>query len=346
MKSGRKEAARRQARRFTRRALLLGAGQLGLFGVLVWRLHRLQVVEAPKFALLADENRINVQLLPPGRGLIFDRFGEPVADNVDTYRVLVVPDLTPDMEGSLERLSRIVPVSQAKRERVLRIARRQSPYLPIVVADNLSWRQFAQVNVLAPALPGIQTDILPLRRYHRAYAMAHIVGYVGAANKQEVNDDPVVRLPGFRIGKAGVERGFEHWLRGEAGNVKLEVDAHGRAIRRLEEIDSEQGRELVLTVDAEIQTKAMARLSEERRASVVALDVRNGEVIAMASTPSFDPNRIVFGLTADYWKELADAADDPLTFKAVRGQYPPGSTFKMVTALAGLEAGAIDTETR
>lgn len=338
-------ALKRQRRRFTRRALMLGAGQVGLFGLLGWRLHQLQVEEAPKYTLLSDENRINVQLLAPARGAIVDRFGQPVANNLETYRVLLIPDLTRSVGESLDRLEAIIPVGPATRARAIRLATRQSAYIPIVIANKLTWQQFAQINVLAPQLPGIQTDILPVRRYHNGHAMAHIVGYVGAASKSEIHDDPVVRLPGFRVGKSGVERGFEEQLRGEAGNVKLEVDAYGRAIRKLDREDSEGGRELVLTIDQELQEKTMERLSGERRASVVALDVRNGEVIIMASTPSYDPNMLVDRLSADGWRNLAKAVDDPLTNKALRGQYPPGSTFKMVTALAGLEAGAIDTRT-
>lgn len=340
-----KEALKRQRRRFTRRALMLGAGQVGLFGLLGWRLHRLQVEEAPKYALLAEENRINVQLLAPARGAIVDRFGRAVAGNLDTYRVLLIPDLTRSVSQSLERLETVIPVDPVTRARAIRLARRQSTYIPIVIANNLTWQQFAQINVLAPQLPGIQTDILPVRRYYNGTAMAHIVGYVGAAGKNEINDDPVARLPGFRIGKSGVERGFEGQLRGTAGNVKFEVDAHGRAIRKLDRYDSEDGKELVLTIDEELQEKTMERLSGERRASVVALDVRNGEVIVMVSTPSYDPNALVDRLSADGWRQIARAADDPLTNKAVRGQYPPGSTFKMITALAGLEAGVIDTDT-
>lgn len=338
-------AQKRQQRRFTRRALMLGAGQVGLFGLLGWRLHGLQVVDASKYALLAEENRINLQLLAPGRGIIVDRFGRPVADNVDTYRVLLIPDLTGSVATSLDRLGGIIPIGAGVRAKAMRLARRQSAYIPIVIANNLTWQQFARINVLAPRLPGIQTDILPVRRYHNGYAMAHVVGYVGAAGKHEISDDPVVRLPGFRVGKSGVEHGFERELRGSAGNVKLEVDAHGRAIRKLDRLDSEQGRELVLTIDEALQAKAMERLSGERRASVVALDVHTGEVIVMASTPSYDPNALVGRLSADGWRSIARAEDDPLTNKALRGQYPPGSTFKMVTALAGLEAGVIDDRT-
>ncbi len=333
-------------RRFTRRVLMLGAGQLGLFGVLGWRLRQLQVLEAPKYALLAEENRINIQLMAPSRGLIFDRFGKPVASNADAMRVFIVPDLSNDIEYSLRQLNGVIPIPDRVAERVLRLARRQSSYIPIVVADDLSWQQFAQVNVLAPSLPGVQTDILSVRQYHDGKDMAHIVGYVGAADTAEVNEDPVTRLPGFRVGKSGVELGFERKLRGKAGIIKLEVDARGRAIRKLDTLQSQQGRELVLTIDQEIQNKAMVRLEGLRRAAVVALDARNGEVLVMASTPSFDPNAIISGLKGGQWASMAELEDDPLTNKAIRGQYPPGSTFKMVTALAGLESGLITPKTK
>ncbi|GBE44028.1 stage V sporulation protein D [bacterium BMS3Bbin10] len=336
----------RRNRRFTRRVLMLGAGQLGLFGVLGWRLRQLQVLEAPKYTLLAEENRINIQLLAPSRGLIFDRFGKPVATNADAMRVFIVPDLSKDIDESLRQLGRVIDVPDAVRARVLRLARRQSPYVPIIVADDLSWQQFAQVNVLAPTLSGVQTDILSVRQYHDGEDMAHIVGYVGAANRAEVNEDPVTRLPGFRVGKSGVELGFERKLRGKAGIVKLEVDARGHAIRKLDTLQSQQGRELVLTIDREIQNRAMQRLKDLRRAAVVALDARTGEVLVMASTPSFDPNAIIDGLKPDQWASMASLSDDPLTNKAIRGQYPPGSTFKMVTALAGLEAGVITPKTK
>lgn len=337
---------KRRSRRFTRRLLMLGAGQVALFGVLGWRLRQLQVIEAPKYSLLAEENRINIQLLPPSRGLIFDRFGKPLATNTDRMRVFIVPELAKDILDSINRLGRIIDIPDKTRARVLRFARRQAPYVPIVVDDTLSWRQFAQINVLAPSLPGVQTDILSVRQYHGGREMAHIVGYVGAAGKVEVNEDPVTRLPGFRVGKSGVEKGMESKLRGKAGIVKLEVDARGHALRKLETLDSEPGRELVLTIDHEVQRRVMERISEERRAAVVALDARNGEVLVMASTPSFDPNAIINGLRDGKWSSMANAEDDPLTNKAIRGQYPPGSTFKMVTALAGLEAGVIDIKHR
>lgn len=335
----------KQSKLFSRRAVILGGAELGLFGLIGFRLHQLQVVDAPKYALLADENRISLQLVPPERGVIVDRFGEAIATNVDSRRVTIVPAHTGSITEILARLSSIVPIDPEIVARVKKTARRQSLHLPVVVTDDLTWRQFAQINALAPDLPGVQTDILAERFYRHAKSMAHIVGYVGAADEKEAaDDDPVVRLPGVRIGKAGVERGFESKLRGRAGNVKLEVNAYGRPMRKLHAVDSEQGGELVLTVDHAIQNFCMKRLEKERRSSVVVLDAQAGEIIAMASTPTFDPNTLVSGLGNKAWSELAKAKDDPLNDRATRGQYPPGSTFKMVTVLAGLESGEITPE--
>ena len=334
-----------QARTFSRRALILGGAQLGAFGLIGWRLHQLQIVEAEKYGLLAEENRISLQLVPAERGIIVDRFGEAIATNVDSLQVAIVPAHTDNIGLTLSRLSSLIPVTPADVDRVTRLAKRQSPHLPIKVVGHLTWQQFAQVNALSPDLPGVQTDILPERQYRHASSMAHIVGYVGAANKQEAaKDDPVVRLPGVRIGKAGIERGFESKLRGRAGNVKLEVNAYGRPMRRLHTVDSEQGSELVLTVDHAIQNFCMKRIEEERRASVVVLDAQGGELLAMASTPTFDPNTIVSGIGKSAWADLSRAKDDPLNSRALRGQYPPGSTFKMITVLAGLESGDITPE--
>ncbi len=346
LKARNRDEIREQRLKFTRRALLLGAGQLGLFGVLGWRLHHLQVVEAPKYALLAEENRIDIQLIPPPRGAVYDRLGEVLAENVDSLQVVVIPGLVEDMDETFDRLGGLIEVTAEARERAHKLAKRQSSHIPIVVADKLSWEQFAQINVLAPGLPGIRTDVAALRRYAHGSALAHVVGYVGAANEVEAEEDPVMRMPGFRIGKSGVEKGFDKKLRGRAGNLKLEVNARGQAIRKLQTIPATRGEDLVTTIDHEIQALAMQRIAKERRAAVVALDARTGDILALASTPTFDPNTLVGGVTTAEWKALTTAEDDPMTCKATRGQYPPGSTFKMVTSLAGLEAGAITPTSR
>ena len=310
--------------------------------MLGWRLRQLQILDSSEYRLLSDENRLSVQLVAPVRGTIYDRFGTPIAGNRENLRVIVVPAFCKDLAATLATLSTIVTVSDADKDRVLRHARRQSGYLPILVAEGLTWRQFALLNVLAPQLPGVQTDMAQVRTYSHARSMAHAVGYVGMAAKGEVEDNPVTRLPGFRIGKTGVEKGLDRELRGRPGSISYEVDAHGRIVRELGSTPSEPGKDVVLTVDHELQEMAQTRLAGERRASVVALDAVTGEVLIMASTPTYDPNDIAFNVDPKRWQALLKDKEDPLNNRAARGLYPPGSTFKVVTALAGLTAGVIN----
>lgn len=333
---------RKQSYRFSRRALLVGAGQAGLFGLLGWRLHQLQIRDASEYRLLSDENRMTMQLVAPSRGAIYDRFGAVVAEDKENLRLLVLPAFCKSLPGTLNALSKVVPVSASTRDRVMRAARRQSGYYPVLVAEGLTWRQFALLNVLAPQIPGMRADRSAYRKYYHARAMAHVVGYVGMAGKEEVDLDPVMRLPGFRTGRTGIEKTFDRELRGSPGSIKYEVDVHGRVVRELGSKPSTRGRDLVLSIDHHLQTVALDRIKEHRVASVVVLDVVTGGILAMASTPTFDPNDIAFDVNLDRWRALARNRDHPLSNRAIRGQYPPGSTFKVVTALAGLSAGVID----
>ncbi len=336
--------ARRQRYRFSRRALLVGVGQAGLFGLLGWRLHQLQILDSSEYRLLSDENRMMVQLVAPARGSIYDRFGALIAENKENLRLLVLPAFCKSLPGTLNSLSTIVPISAGARDRIMRAARRQSGYYPVLVAEGLTWRQFALLNVLAPQIPGMRTDRSGYRHYNHARPMSHVVGYVGMAGKEEVDDDPVMRLPGFRTGITGVEKSFDRELRGSPGSIKYEVDVHGRVVRELGSKPSTRGRDIVLTIDHHLQEVALDRIKDQRVASIVVMDVKTGGILVMASTPAFDPNLIAFNPDPNQWKELAKNRDHPLHNRAIRGQYPPGSTFKVVTALAGLSAGVIDPQ--
>jgi penicillin-binding protein 2 len=327
--------------RFSRRAVLIGAGQAGLFGLLLWRLRQLQILETSEYRLLSDENRITMQLVAPPRGAIYDRFGRMVAEDKENFRIIVIPAFCEDLAATLDAVSRIVPFSAADKDRVRRAARRQSGYFPVLVTEGLTWRQFALLSVLAPQLPGVLTDRATYRRYSHASSMAHVVGYVGMADKTEIDEDPIMRVPGFRTGKAGIEKGLDRELRGAPGTIKYEVDAHGRVIRKLGATPSVRGKDLVLTIDRELQAIALKRIEGLRVASIVVLDAVTGGILVMASYPTYDPNEISFKVDLRRWRELARGKDHPLENRALRGVYPPGSTFKVVTALAGLEAGVI-----
>ena len=339
---------RREARRsksFTRRAIILAGGQLALFGVLAGRLYYLQVIDADQYKMLSEENRINLVLLPPPRGRVLDRFGVQLAGNRQNYRALLVPEQTGDVGETLSRLGELVPIGDWERRRILREVERKRRFVPITVTENLSWAQFSRINVYSPDLPGIQPDVGETRHYPYGTAFAHVVGYVAPVSEDELGGDPLLELPGFRIGKNGIEREYDLDLRGKAGNSRVEVNAYGRVIRELARRDGEPGDDIVLTIDAGLQQFISNRLGQQSAACVV-LDVHNGEVLALASTPGFDPNDFNIGLSQSTWRNLMDDARKPLINKAINGQYPPGSTFKMIVALAGLESGTLSESHR
>ena len=337
----REDAARYKA--FTRRALLLGGGQLALVGALAARMYYLQVTEADQYRVLADENRINMRLLAPPRGRVLDRFGVEVATNRQNFRVVLIPEQTNGVGQTLDRLAEVIPIGEHERKRVLREARRTRGFVPIPVVDNLTWEEFARVNVYSPELPGIQMDVGETRDYPYGDILAHVVGYVGAVSESDLrgdDPDPLLELPGFRIGKSGVERSYDLALRGKAGSSRVEVNAFGRVIRELTRNDGQPGADLVLTLDGSLQSFALERFGQESGAAVV-IGVHSGDVLAMVSAPSFDPNAFTVGLSSAEWHRLIRNPRKPLDNKAVMGQYPPGSTFKMIVALAALEHGLV-----
>ncbi len=326
-------------RTFTRRALLLGGIQGALLSTLAARMYYLQVVEAERYKVLAEENRINLRLLPPPRGRILDRYGLPMALNDHNYRVVVVAEQTPSLDDTLALLGQIVPITEVDRARVWRERRRNRAFVPITVRENLNWEQVARIEVNAPDLPGVSIEVGQSREYPDGGSASHILGYVAAVSERELTGDPLLELPGFRIGKSGVERQYDELLRGSAGNSQVEVNAVGRIIRELARDEGQPGLDLHTTIDIGLQQFVQQRLTSELSASAVVIDVSSGEILAMGSTPSYDPSAFGRGLTSSEWQALINDPLHPLTNKAIAGQYPPGSTFKMIVALAALEAG-------
>ena len=330
---------------FSRRAAILAGGKAVLLSALVARMYYLQVIEAERYRMLAEENRINLRLLPPPRGHIVDRFGLAMADNQQNYRVLLNAEDTPDIEATLDQLSKIIPISDGERRRILREIRRNRRFVPVTVRENLVWREVAQIEVNAPELPGVNIDVGQSRHYPDGWETAHVLGYVAAVAPNEVGGDPLLELPGFRIGKAGIEKIHDLQLRGTGGSSQVEVNAFGHVIRELSRQEGQPGAEVVLTIDLELQKMASRRFKEESGAAVV-MDIHNGDILAMASTPSYDPNAFNKGLSAEEWQTLSTDPKSPLSNKAVSGQFSPGSTFKMVVLLAALEKGVIGPDNR
>ncbi len=333
--------------RLTRRGLILFGGQAAFAGVLGLRLRYLQVNQADQFRLLAEENRINIQLLPPARGLIFDRNGVPIAENSQNYRVVIVREQAGDVKAVLDALSGIIPIGEQQRAALLQQITRHPAFVPVTIAEHLSWEQVAAVSANAPALPGIAAQVGLSRHYPLGRDFAHIAGYVGPVSDYDLSriddQDPLLQIPKFQIGKNGVEKKIERSLRGFSGTRRIEVNAVGRVMREIDRKEGHPGANVRLTVDQHLQNYLLARL-DGTSASAAVMDIRNGELRAIGSAPGFDPNKFVRGISVADYSELTENPFRPLANKSVQGTYPPGSTFKMMVALAALKAGLITTD--
>jgi penicillin-binding protein 2 len=325
---------------FTRRALLLAGAQVGALGALGAKLYQVQVVEGARYATLAETNRVSTRLIDAPRGRLLDRFGVPVAANRSNWRALLIAEQTQDVGATLDAFSAIVPLADHERARIEREVRRHRRFIPVLVRDFLTWEDMARIEVNAPDLPGILIDVGTTRLYPFGPTLAHVVGYVAPPNEEEVADDAMLALPGLRVGRAGLEKYHDLAVRGRPGTVQLEVNAVGRVIRELDRQEGKPGQEIGLTIDSELQKSVLAHLGDES-ASAVVMDCRNGEVLAMATNPSFDPSVFDSGVSQAQWIEWTNDRKTPLINKAAAGLYAPGSTFKIVVAMAGLESHAI-----
>jgi len=339
---------RREAHRqklFTRRAAILAGAHATLLAALAGRMYELQVVEADRYAVLADENRISLRLLTPLRGRILDRFGVALADSRQNYQLVIVAEQAGDVAATLDALGGLIEVGETDRRRVLRDIRRKHSFVPIVVRANLSWDEMARVEVAVPELPGVSIDQGVTRHYPFGETAAHVVGYVAAVSEQELDGDPLLELPDFRIGKSGVEKSRDTELRGTAGTSQVEVNAFGRVVRELARVAGKPGQDVVTSLDMTMQEFVTRRCSAEQSVSCVLLDVVTGDVLALVSSPSFDPVPFSTGLSSAMWQDLSNDPRKPLSNKVIAGVYPPGSTFKPVVATAALTAGVLTPET-
>lgn len=348
MRKSQKEIAE-SSRSITRRGLMLGAIQMAVVSVLGLKMRSMQIEHADEYRLLSDGNSIKIRLLPPARGLILDRNGMIIAGNEQNYRVTLTREEAGDVSAVIARLRRIIPMSDRQAAQILDEIRKRSAVTPVMVADRLSWSEFSSIALNAPALPGVTPESGLSRSYPRAGDFAHVLGYVGPVSDYDLskieNPDPVLRLPEFQLGKVGMEARLEEVLRGKAGSRRVEVNSAGREMRELSRIEGQQGATVQTTLDASLQNFATQRLGDESAAAVV-MDVTNGDIVAISSSPVFDPNKFVRGISGPDYRALMQHDHRPLADKTVQGAYPPGSTFKMMTQLAGLEAGIINAGSR
>ncbi len=336
---------------FHRRAFLLG-GVAGLgLTALGARLAHLQLLETRRYEQLAVSNQFNFKLVPPPRGLILDRNGVILASNRPNFRLLVAHDGDLSPKATLKTLAQFVPLDADRQARLARDISRSPRRTPVSVMEDMSWEQFSAINIRAPELPGVTADMGEVRVYPHGGTFAHVIGYVAKVNKEDLrpagpNADPILLHPGFRIGRQGVEEAFDLDLRGKPGAQKVQVDANGREVHHDPDgdIPAIPGKEIQLTLDVDVQNRALEVFGEESGGAVM-IDCRTGDILCMLSAPSFDANRFVRGLQGAEYRALANYERKPLLDKCLSGTYPPGSTFKTMTAMAALTAG-VDPEGR
>src|SRR5579872_556931 len=331
---------------FSRRMMLLGGAQVAVGGLLVGRMGWLAIAQNEKYQLLSESNRVQLIPVPPRRGWIIDRYGKPIAINKASFRVDLIPQQIvngPKIINELQQLLDLVPDDVDRITRELAASR---GFQPVSVADNIPYEQYAAITVRLPELAGVAASRGFTRFYPAGSAVGQLVGYVGPASASEYekeNKNPLLLVPGVKIGKEGIERTLEPLLRGEPGGQRVEVTAKGKLVKELDPKPDISGKTVQLTIDADLHEYAARRIGDQS-GSVVVIDVSNGDILAMPSMPSFDPNNFSDGISKNEWKMLSEDDHLPLVDKVLESLYPSGSTIKPSMALALLNGGIDRTQ--
>ncbi len=329
------------------RTLIWIAVQIVLLLLIIVRLYYLQIYQADRYTTMADDNRISTRLLIPPRGEIFDRNGKILAGNRQNFQVMIVAEQTNSVDETLKRLQKIIPLNQEEQQCVKEEVQQYRRFVPIKIKDRLNWDEMSRISLAMVDLPGIIISDNLSRYYPYGQQTAHLLGYVASVSEQDLkrDNDPLLEVPEFKIGKDGLEKQFEQKLRGVSGNLKLEVNAVGRVMQEIERVDGVPGEKLQLSIDARLQKKAYELYGDDSGAAVL-VNVDTGEILAFVSTPSYDSNDFVNGVSHKIYNNLLSNERSPLLNKVIAGQYAPGSTFKMIVALAALEEGIINKDTK
>jgi penicillin-binding protein 2 len=327
---------------FTRRTFILGAVKGGLMVSLVARLYYLQIMKGSHYKLLSDKNRIQTCLIPPSRGLIKDRHGNVLAGHKTNYRTILAPELIEVPTKLLKSVALLLRLSDNHYEILLKRFK-QNKRQHLLIKEDLNWDELSKVELHSEELKGILIEKGERRFYPFPELTCHTIGYVAAVTQKDLNNsEPLLQLPGFRIGKSGIEQTCNHTLQGKAGLKQIEVNAYGRTLRTLDTFEPTTGSELNLTLDIKLQQEVSTILKREESASAVVLDVHTGAVLALVSQPSFNAQLFTDSISQHDWREIADHPRHPLTNKVISGQYAPGSIFKIIVALAALQEKVID----
>ena len=329
-----------------RRMFIIGSAKIIIFAGIIARLFFLQINENKKYLTLSDKNRIREWKLPPTRGDIVDYFGNIIAGNLKVYQLHIIPEQVEDFNYLLLRLKNLLDLSVNKIKKINKLKAELKPWDSIIVSENLSWSQFVKINNYLYDLVGVKPVMTISRNYPFKDVYTHVLGYVSQPNEKELLENETVQerfVPGMKIGKLGLEKRLENYLIGTNAIQRYEVNAYGKRINQLEHQKGQQGSKIRLTVDTEIQ-KACAELLKEKAGSISVMDIYTGDIIAMYSSPSYDPNLFLFGISNDEWELIRNNPLKPLINKTLSGLYSPGSTIKPIVALSALENNVINTK--
>lgn len=322
----------------TRRSFMLLGGKLSLLGLLSLRMLYIQIFEGTKYKTLADQNRVNVLMLNPERGVIKDKEGKIIAENHSIFKLILDKLENASYQDSLAQLAEILNFSEEERSEIEKRAKKVHPRFPSSIIDNLTWKQISIIEENIELIPGLYVEMGLGRTYPLKDLLAHPIGYMAKISEQDKAQLGIGKALNIEVGKGGIEKFYEEKLRGQFGMKEAEVNAKGNLIREISHTPSVKGDELKLNIDLQMQKLAM-KLLPKRGGSIIAMNPQDGKVITLASSPSFDPNEFTNGLSHKYWKSILENPSKPLINKAVQTQYPPGSIFKMIIAIAAMEAG-------
>ena len=327
-----------------RRMFIIGTAKIVVFVGIIARLFSLQINENKKYLTLSDKNRIREWKLPPTRGNIVDYFGNVIAGNLKVYQLHIIPEQVENYNYLILRLKTLLKLSDKKIRKINKLKNKLKPWESIIVSENLSWDQFLKVNNYLYDLVGVKPVMTISRNYPFNDIYTHVLGYVSQPDEKDILENEVIKerfVPGMKVGKLGLEKTFENYLIGTNDIQRYEVNAYGKRINQLEYQKGKQGSKIRLTLDTEIQ-KLSAKLLEDKAGSISVMDIYTGEVLAMYSSPSYNPNLFLFGISNEEWQLIRNNPLKPLINKTLTGLYSPGSTIKPIVALSALENKIVD----
>ena len=322
-----------------RRMFIIGAAKIVIFAGIIARLFSLQINENKKYLTLSDKNRIREWKLPPTRGDIVDYFGNVIAGNLKVYQLHIIPEQVENFNYLILRLKTLLQLSDNKIRKINKLKKQLKPWDSIIVSENLTWAQFLKINNYLYDLVGVKPVMTISRNYPFSDIYTHVLGYVSQPNEEDILQNNIIKqrfVPGMKVGKLGLEKTLENQLIGTNAIQRYEVNAYGKRINQLEFQKGKKGTKIRLTVDTEIQ-KLCAELLKEKAGSISVMDIYTGEVVAMYSSPSYNPNSFLFGISNDEWQLIRNNPLKPLINKTLSGLYSPGSTIKPIVALSALE---------